>query len=273
MIKEGIYSDLSNDDYHNDKESISRSSIMDFKKSPKNYWALHLNPDRPVREVKASWEFGTAFHTLILEPDLFTKDYFILPEKVYLKDVGREAYEEYKKAEKEASETSKKVLSHADCQRLCSMQSALFSNERAKQLIYQGVYECSYFWKDQASDLMIKSRPDILNHNCYIDLKTCEDASPESYQRDMVKGGYHIQAAMVKDAVKILQGETLSACINICVEKKYPYSIGIYIIDDAAIEYGQAQYKSILLDMKSCIINNNFPDYATQTIGLPRWAL
>lgn len=274
MIKSGIYLDLSSKDYHNDKESISRSSLLDFKRNPRKYWANHINPDRPTKEATAAMNFGSAFHTLILEPHLFENQYYVLPEKVLLKNVGREAYDAYKKAEKEAESCEGKVvLSWNDYERLCAMHTSLNGNSRAKALLEGAVYESSYFWEDIHSGLMIKSRPDILNGNIYVDLKSIEDASPSNYQREMAKYGYHIQAAMMSDGFEQLTGEKIRACINICVEKTYPYSVAIYIIDPTAIEHGQYEYKNILLQLKHAIVHNEFADYPTMTIGLPKWAM
>ena len=273
MINEGIYYDLSSEAYHGDKDSISRSALMEFKKSPYRYWAKHLNPDRPKEESKPSWEFGTAFHTLILEPHLFAKHYFIMPEKVLLKNVGREKYDEYKKVEEEAETTDKQVLSRSDYNRLRDMQGALSRHQRASELVGEAVYESSYFWQDEHSGLRLKCRPDILHANMYVDLKTIHDASPQNYQREMAKHGYHIQAAMVKDGVKAVENRELSACINICVEPTYPYSIGIYIIDEFALETGHLEYKQSCLDLKAAKESQSFPDYGIQTIGLPRWAI
>lgn len=271
MIKEGIYPALSSEFYHNDKASISRSSIMDFKRSPRNYWMKHLNPDRPEKQSTPDMEFGTAFHTLILESHLFEEQYFVLPEKVLLKNVGREKYDEYKRIEAEAEGTNKIVLTCEEFQRLRDMRESLLSHSKARELIENATYESSYFWKDKDSGLMLKARPDILHHNLYVDLKTIADASPESFQRDMATSGYYIQAAMVEDAVIALQGHKLSASINICIEKKYPYLVGIYIIDEAAIEYGRNEYKSLLQRMNSCIIANEYEHYEIATIGLPGW--
>ena len=271
MINLGIYTTMTSEDYHADKDSISRSALMDFKKSPRKYWANHLNPDRPPKEAKTAWTFGSAFHTLILEPHLFEMTYFIMPERVYLNTDGEEKYRAYKKIEEEAKTTNKTVLSLADYTRLCEMRTILFTNERAKSLIDYGIYESSYFWEDEHSGLIVKSRPDILSAEMYIDLKTIDDASPNSFQKSMAQYGYHIQAAMVKDGVLNLTGEKLQSCINICVETKYPYSVGIYIIDEAAIEYGHCEYKQLLLDLKSAIVYNEFNDYEPQTISLPKW--
>jgi hypothetical protein len=272
MINGEIYKYLTSEEYHGEKSSISRSALMDFKKSPRKYWANYLNPDRPAKEPTPAMEFGTAFHTFILERHLFADNYFIMPPKVLLKEVGREAYDEYKKAEQAAEQTKKKVLTQATHLQLLDMRTALYENPRAAELIQGAVYESSYFWKDEESGLMVKSRPDILHKNMYVDLKTCSDASPHAYQRDMALGGYHIQAAMVSDGVLKLTGERLLACINICVEKNYPYSIGIYIIDESAIEAGREEYKRLLIDMNACIRDNDYPDYEVQTLGLPRWA-
>jgi exodeoxyribonuclease VIII len=271
MARSQIYYNLSNEDYHNEKSSFSRSSIMDFKKSPKNYWAKHIKEDRPAKESTPAMEFGTAFHTLILESHLFDIQYICLPEKVLKKD-NQKQYEINKILEEEAEKNKVKVLSHADYTRLRDMQAALRGNEKARELITDGVYESSYFWEDEASGLMLKARPDILKRNFYVDLKTIDDASPANFQRAMVTGGYHIQAAMIRDAVRYHHGSELSAFINICVEKNYPYSIGIYIIDEEAINVGENEYKSLLLRMKSCIVNNDFPDLEILNIGLPTWA-
>lgn len=273
MIEEGIYLNLSNDEYHGDKESISRSRLMDMKKSARNYWAKHINPERPPRESKAAWDFGTAFHTLILEPHLFNEQFFVLPQKVLLKDVGRTLYDEYKAIEAQAERTSKKVLSLEDYQDLQRMRDSLFNNERARSLIEGGIYESSYFWRDEASGLILKARPDILHDNMYIDLKTIGDASPQNYQREMAAYAYHNQAAMVRDGVFKVTGRQLQACINLCVEVSYPYSVGIYIIDEEAIKHGQNENNKLLLDLSACLRDNSWPDHEIETIGLPRWAI
>ena len=273
MIKQGIYlnSELSADDYHSDKSILSRSALMDFKKSPRTYWANHLNPNRPIKNITPAMHFGSAFHTLILEPHLFEEQYFVLPEKVLLKEVGKEKYHAFKKIEKEASQTEKHVLSQADYQKLLSMRESLLAHSRAIGLLEGGVCESSYVWQDEHTGLMLKSRPDILHPNIYVDLKTIDDASPHSFQNSMVKRGYHIQAAMVDDGVYTLSGNKLAAFINICVEKTYPHPVAIYIIDEAAIDYGRCEYKQILLDLKAAMCENVYNDYAVETIGLPTW--
>lgn len=271
-IEPGIYQDLSNKDYHAHKESISRSAIMDFNKSAYTYWAKHINPERPESKVTSAMELGTAFHTLILEPHLFDKMYAIEPTKVLLKDVGRDNYELYKQKLAELESKNKTVLTFETMEKLLAMSKSLTSHEKAMAFILDGKYEQSYFWIDEHSGLMAKARPDILHANIIVDLKTCDDASPRAFQRAMAESGYHVQGAMVQEGIRKLEEREVSNVVNVCVETKYPYSIGIYPIDESALEAGYVKFKQALLEIKHAKENNDYPHYLTQTISLPVWA-
>jgi hypothetical protein len=89
----------------------------------------------------------------------------------------------------------------------------------------------------------------------------------------MVDYGYHIQFAMIRDAVEIIEGRRINNCINIVIETKYPYNMAIYIIDEFALDEGQVKYKQLCLDLKNAIAENKWSDFGIQEIGLPKWAL
>lgn len=272
-MKEGVYTNLSNQEYHSHKESISRSALMDFDHSPYTYWAKHLNSDRPRREPTPQMELGSAFHALMLEPKIFDETYIMKPEPVFLKDVGRESYDKYKGICEFLETCGSTILTIDQWDTLMRMKNAVKHNEDAIKLIEGARIENSFFWRDQHSGLLLKSRPDILHENMYIDLKTTSDASPRAYQSEMVKYGYHIQGAMVKDSSWILEAKDIKKVINIVVETKYPFNIGIYIIDEFALEEGHMKYKQLLLDLKNALEKNEFKGYGIQKIGLPKWAL
>lgn len=288
----GIHHNLSNEDYHAHKESISRSAIMDFDRSPYQYWANHIYEGRPVREQTPQMLFGEAFHTLIIEPDKFDERFIVkrkaekLPKVGLLRDLGRPEYDKQKAARDivsaqnkameelfEIQSEGKKILDVDDFGRLMEMKAKLLNHDKAARLIEDAVYESSYFWIDQDSGLMCKARPDILHENVIVDLKTCRDASPRGFQNAMVAGGYHIQGAMIMDGIRAIENRIVPNVINIAIETEYPYSIGVYIIDEFAIEQGQVKYKQILLDLKNAQAENLYPDFDVQTISLPKWAL
>lgn len=269
MMEPGIYSDLSNDIYHNDP-AISRSGLMMFYDSPYKYWANYLNPLRPAKKSTPAMEFGSAFHTAILEPHLFSDTYTIMPEKVLLKDVGREIYDDYKEVVALVEESNRIILSYEEGVLIGKMGKALQKHE-ALDLIQGAVYEQSYFWEDKDSGLMVKARPDILHDNMIVDLKTIVSANSRYYQRTMVESWYHVQGAMIREGIRELTGKDISNVINICIEKTYPFEIGIKIISEEALEAGRKIFKSVCVDLKSAIVHNNWKSYEPETVELPTW--
>lgn len=283
----GIYFDLSNESYHADP-AISRSGMMLFAESPYRYWANYINPDRPPKKFTPQMEFGTALHSYILEKEKFDQEYILepvyekLPKLVRLKDVGRPVFEAYKAAKakiefcnemifNDFDPTGKKILSLEEMNQLILMQMELLKHKEANALLKDAIYESSYFWKDKESGLMVKCRPDVLHDNIIVDLKTCASASSRAYQGAMIDGGYHIQAAIIRDGVRELAGRDIPNAINVCIETKYPYSIGIKIISEDVLAEGRRVYKQILIEMAEAINHNHFPDYEPETVELPKW--
>ncbi len=285
----GIYPNLSNEQYHADP-AISRSGIMMFLESPYKYWANYVNPDRPPKESTPAMIFGSAFHTYVLELHHFWRDYAVepemlpLPAKVLLKYTDRETFEKYKadlaRIEMLNTDTwsifqedsrGKIILKDGEIDLIRKMYDALCRHHEAPGLIRDAIYEQSYFWQDKDSGLMVKARPDILHSNMIVDLKTCVSASSRAFQRAMAEGGYHIQAAMIREAVNVLEGRDIPNAINVCVEKTYPYAIGNKIISETALEIGHKQFKETLMDMKECFETNVWPSYEVETVELPGW--
>lgn len=270
--KVGIFEDCTNEDYHA-HPAISRSGMMLFAQSPYLYWANYLNPLRPKKESTKAMDFGSAFHTYILEAHLFEKAYVIEPPKVLLKDVGRELYDKYKQECEDLAKRNALILMPDEWVMLSKMKEALMQNSEAWELIQGAKYEQSYFWQDKESGLMVKARPDILHPNMIVDLKTCVSASSRAYQRAMVDGGYHMQAAIIRESINVLEGRDIPNCINLCVEKTYPYQVGIKVISESALEIGRKQFKDILMRMKECFETNIWPSYEIEQVELPGWAL
>jgi hypothetical protein len=119
-MKPGIYvsRELSNEEYHADTSAISKSGLDLVHRSPAHYYAAKLDPDRPAEKKDTpALRFGRAFHTLVLEPDLFFQEYAVLPEKVDRRTkAGKEAWAEF-----EAELGGREALTAEDGQRLGAM--------------------------------------------------------------------------------------------------------------------------------------------------------
>lgn len=271
-LKIGRYEacDLDIEAYHADKTTISRSSIMEYDKCARKYEALYITKE-VTKEVTKPMLLGSALHTLILEPSTFD-DRFIVKNKVDGRTRAGIAYNESFLL----ASAGKMVIDQETFDTIHAMEEAVKNHLEASTLVYGNapVYERSYIYGDDESGVIVKSRPDILQPNCIVDLKTCARADEFSFAQSMVKNGNHIQGAMVQDALFVVDGREDARSlpvINIAIETKAPYCIGIYFISQMAIDAGRERYKSVLRRMKASFESGVYPSYETKEIGLPRW--
>lgn len=73
-MKEGIYFNLPEDDYHA-ADALSNSSMKLLHVSSLEYWDQHINPDKPERRETGALDYGTALHCRILEPERFEAEF------------------------------------------------------------------------------------------------------------------------------------------------------------------------------------------------------
>jgi hypothetical protein len=262
----GIH-DIDIKDYH-DSEGISRSGIMLFKKSPLHYWNRYYNPKREEDTGTPAMNIGTAFHTLILEPNEFDYRYYV-EEKIDRRTlIGKE------RAEQLAIENrGKSMLSQTHYDTIRRMYDSFMSHDIAKEFLNKAQMEKSIYWKDVGTNILCKARPDIWHTNMICDIKTTQDASINAFQRSMAAYGYHIQAAMIQDGIHHVQHHRITDYIFIAIETVEPYAVGIYILDKDSIERGMMEYKQILLDYKEYIEKDIqvWPGYKPSTISLPAY--
>lgn len=240
-IAPGIY-DISNEAYHQGP-GISRSALMEFRKSPYHYWYKYLNPDYKPKAETPALLFGKAFHTLALEPDKFEGYGNVLT-----------AYQ-------------RKLFADLE-----PMVESLKKNKVAMQLIENAQIEKSLYWTDPDTGVLCKCRPDIL-HSCLVaDLKTAQDGSAWSFSKAIYDYGYHIQAAMIREALQALKKITVNDFFFIVIEKSAPFVTTVYQLDKKSIDKGQEEFVCLLQRYKQCLASNHWPSYEAQEVSLPRYA-
>lgn len=264
-IKPDIY-DLSLEDYHRGP-GISRSGLMELKRSPYHYWYQYLNPNYEPEPSTLSQIVGNALHTLILEPNEFEKRYFVMPE---LNKTTKEGKVRWKQIQSELGQ--KKLLSMNQYQVVQKMTESFNQHELANQFLENAEIEQSIYWTDPDTNVLCKCRPDILRCNLICDLKTAQDGSPRSFQYATFNYGYYIQAAMIQEALMEIKNVQIKDFLFLVIEKSAPYAISIYQLDEASIEQGRHEFKQLLLRYKHCLETNDWPAYGIQEISLPRYA-
>jgi hypothetical protein len=268
-MKNGVY-DISIEEYHSG-EGISRSSLLEFLKTPYHYWYKKNNPE--VREnvdiIKKNnaMEFGNALHTYVLEKEQFFDRYFVMPKINKTTKAGKEAYAQA------CEESKNKSLICVEAMReIEKMGFAIENHQFANPLIADALYEKSIYWSEQDTGLLCKVRPDIWHDDFICDLKTCASASHHDFQKSILNYGYHIQAGMIHEALKVVAGKEVKNFVFIAIEKEPPYAIGVYQLDDNALQKGIQKFKEIINGIKRCLDANEWPSYPPGLIDLPSWA-
>lgn len=172
----GVYVGLSMEAYHADP-AIGSSGCKNLILDPEVYYENSpLNPLRDEPEDTAAKLLGTAYHTLVLEPEKFAGAYTI----------------------KEGVKTSKVegMIGEGDFNKLLRMRDRLERNPKHHALITDGVAEVSIFYRDEATGLMCKIRMDRFNPLWIADLKTADDTSDRALRYSFVDYGYDISGAM-----------------------------------------------------------------------------
>ncbi len=262
-----IITDMDIEAYHAD-EAISRSNIMTFKKTPKHYWYERYSGRCKASTPTEEMILGNAVHTFVLEPGQFHKRYYIWQKQNKTTKAGKASWLE---ASTIAAENNLTIINSEQYNQIQEMYASIMGNQVAKDLVEGGKYEQSLFWIDNDTGLACKARPDIWQHGFVGDLKTCNTAAPRAFERAIHDYGYHIQAAMIQEAIKSCTGELINDFVFIAIEKTPPYAVCCYGLDSIALEVGSAIFHETLNNIKHCMDIGEWPSYPDAYIGLPKW--
>jgi len=256
-FENGIHA-ITNEQYHS-SEGISRSDLMRFKRSP-----MHFKHKQSLKETPALI-IGELVHTLVLEPHFFNDRYIVNPGFDRRTKEGKAEHAEFMTASE-----GKRIVEANHFTEASKMADAV-NNHMFKQYLSQGYrVENSIFFRHELTGLQCKVRPDAWLGDIIIDLKTTADASFRSFQSSAYNYGYYLQAGMIKRALESLN-KPIKNFIFVAVEKEAPYAIGIYKLDDEALEYGANEFDTLMMELQKNIERNEFPDYGIQTLTIPAW--
>lgn len=265
QFKPGVY-DISNDRYHA-SEGLSRTALWTFKQLPQKYWYHYLSGEYITPADTEAHLLGHMLHTLLLEPDQFDARYFMMPKVNRTTKQGKASYET---ALHEAN--GRQLFNTEQWDLLQGMYDTLQDQKIVRDVLTGDVaFETSIFWEDQETGLLCKARPDIWNSPICADLKTTEDASYRAFQYSAMKYGYFLQAGMIYEALKSI-GWTFEKFLFICAEKKKPHPVGLYLLDDEALQFGIDLFHQLLRRFAECKHKNEWPDYGIQMLMIPRYA-
>lgn len=245
--------------------AVSKSHLDLINQSPLHYWARFLDPDRIKPEPTPAMILGSAFHTLVLEPHLFTREYVEAPQDINRRTkAGREEWEAFEKASE-----GKTVLTSAQIEQLNAMAQSVKDHPAARLLLSQeGKAEQTFMWTDDATGEQCKCRPDWHAGSIVVDLKTTQSASPENFSKSVSSFRYHVQANWYLRGTPGAEQFLFIAC-----EKEPPYAVAVYAASAEMVAAGGRAADRNLQLLAECRASNKWPSYSTtiQNLDLPRW--
>ena len=157
-IKNIVDNVINDDNYYQDYMYTSFSMLkLLLSKSP-----LHFKyySEKPITET-AAMKFGTAFHTYLLEPEKFKKEYVREPNVDKRTTLGKQTWAKFLERF-----SDKKWVTESELNSIEEMANILKENKHYKELI---------------------------------DVKTTRNASPEAFGETIINQKYHMQAAYYLD--------------------------------------------------------------------------
>jgi exodeoxyribonuclease VIII len=225
---------MSNKDYHA-AEGIG-STLLKGISSKTIIHAL----ENPFEETDASI-LGGALHCHVLTPETFESEYIVSPNCDRRTKAGKDIYSSFL-----AMAEGRQVISQDDFDTIKGMTSALLEHESASYMLKGGEAEFSYFTKCPKTEMTLKCRPDYVNKNTLIDIKTARDASYSGFSKACGNFFYHLQAAFYLDVYNMATGSNLKEFYFVVVENTAPFAVATYKLDELAIEHGRVLYTRAL---------------------------
>lgn len=246
-----------------DGPSVSSTNLRTLDlQSPLHAWNRWSgNPDcekdDPAEIESEHFRLGRAAHTLLLEPDLYAKNFSVRPAE--FSDWRSKLSKEWRTAEQEAGRT---VLTPDDKERVDGMVGALRAHKWHTEGILGGVVEASLVCRDRKTGLWLKSRPDSIPlTNAFTDLKTTTDASPRAVTRSIGSLGYDLQLALGGACWEIITGERIEQFWLVFVENRRPYAIHVEALSLDAIYWARIRLRKALDTWRKCLDEGFWPSY------------
>lgn len=249
-LAEGLHKDIPESIYHALKY-VSNSYLSRLDEVP----AMVKVP----YEETAAMAIGTAFHTLILQPERFDELVAVAPVCDKRTKEGKATYADFM-----ASCGDKSTISPADMETVKAMRESVYRHPAAKKILSAGIPEQTVIWQDEETKLMCKSRIDFEpegNRGVLVDLKKTKSCEQHKFLRSVQDYGYARQAAMYLAGRNITSDNFYDAFLFITCEDTAPYRVEVYNMTPQFIKYGLSEFRRLIRLEEACRRDNHWPHY------------
>lgn len=273
ITKPGIYHGIPLDLYHHPDickgPSISSTGLRALfgdDTSPRHFYAkwrgnpAYQPPDKEPRH----FIIGRALHHLVLGEPYFQKMFTIQPsewpDNIGLIKPWNNNRKECRKWHAEQSEAGLSVLTVAEADAIRQMAISLRNHPLGRHL-RRGLIERSVFWKDKETGIWLKWRPDTMPTDSadYVDLKTCRSVTGPAISTSIDRFKYYQQAALGRDATRIVLDMAMETFTLLFVEKQVPWSTRDIRCDEQDLDRGARANRAAIRTFAKCLHDKRWP--------------
>lgn len=267
-MSQNYYKDgIENEAYHS-HNSLSKSQLDYFIKSPSRYqWMKKAPVDK---EKLKTFDFGTAMHCIILEPERFEEEYVCAPDVNRTTKIGKETWANFLDENQD-----KTILSADDWRKIHISKESVMAHPVARKILEaKGVSERSYFWTDKETGVKCRCRPDreLTNMKWFADIKTTPTV--DDFHQSTLDYGYYIQAPFYSMGYEAVTGDPLGKFVFVVIAKTIEcgrYPVDCQVIPEEVLNYGRITIREALRRFADCLDRGNFSSITEMDFN--KWAI
>ena len=291
-LKEGVYDDLTSDEYHGLSGTYSSSQLKELE-DPEYFYQKHILKTIPRKSIPA-FDVGTYFHTLILEPHL------IESECAVFKGVRRgKEWDAF-----QATHAGKTIITDTEFTIVTRLADAVRNSPVGMGFVKRGKPEISAFIKicvyngeiyaggdkrltiegwveterypaaDMGVWIWLKVRADSLGEDFVADLKsTTGNTKDEKLMRNKIFDlNYHLSAALYLDVFEIALKRPMKKFVWIWASKDV-FNSKSYVGSVDLIKIGRKRWMNAVHALARGLNTGwDFPDYLAE-LDAPVWEM
>jgi PDDEXK-like uncharacterized protein DUF3799 len=270
ISQSGIYSGIPIQTYHQqltDSPSVSKTGLWQMLRangSPAHYYAhSYLNPEATPFAENEAMILGRGAHHLLLGEADFAGQFVIRPETYPARDgtekpwhAGAEWCKQW-----DIRNGDKTILKPDHIRRIRGMSRTLGEHPMIRAGILNGLVEHSLVYRDIATGIWVKVRPDVVPTDDLdvADLKTTVSVADRAIERSIADFGYYLQAGLNYLAFENVLGAPMNTFSLVFVESEEPFCVRVVTVKQEDIELGVMLAQAGLRLMARCMDKGVWP--------------
>lgn len=252
--------------YHREggKPALS-SSILKIlaTRSPYHAWCAHpvLNPD--YREEHSDvFDYGTAAHALLLEGS--ETNLCVVDANDWRTKVAQLARD----TAREKGQTPILARQLTKVRKMVYAAKEFIEQSEYPNMMELGVSEKPVAWNEQGVHCIAK--PDRLHMDVIMDYKSCDNAAPEAFSRQIGRMGYDLQAVFYMRGVP-----QAKRFLFLAQETDEPFACSWHSLAPSMAEIANMRVDRAIATWRSCLASGKWPAYSTDVhfAEAPHWML